>query len=90
MGGLKAVNYFAAIVSWHVCKTHRWVDVVHLFVLGYGVVDPFLNCQDMLLVAEVPRGLPRNLNPPRGRQCTQVHPCGRLETHIQTLASGQN
>ena len=52
--------------------------MVHLFVLGHGVVDPLLNAQDVLLVTQVPRGLPRDLDPPRRGQSAEVHPCGRL------------
>ena len=93
MGGLNAITYCAAIVSWHVCVTHRRVNVVHLFILGHGVVDPFLNAQDVLLVTEVPRGLPRDLDPPWRRQSAQVHPCGRLRpphTHISSRTKNYN
>lgn len=54
--------------------------MIELFVLGYGVIDPFLDGEDVVLVAQVTRSLPRNLDAPWCRQGRQVHSCSGLNT----------
>lgn len=56
--------------------------MIERFVLGYSVIDPFLDGQDMMLIAQVARRLSRNLDAAWCRQGCQVHPCRRLNTHI--------
>lgn len=48
-----------------VVLSHRRVDLINLFVFGYGVIDPFLDGQDVVFIAQVTGGLPCNLDPPR-------------------------
>lgn len=67
------------------CMSHRWVYFIQLFVLGYGVIDPFLDGEDVVLSAQVTRSLPCNLDAPRWRQGCQVHACSRLNTHTHTF-----
>lgn len=59
--------------------------MIDLFVLGNGVIDSFLDGQDVVLIAQVTRSLPRNLDAPWCRQGSQIHSCGRLNTHPHTF-----
>lgn len=64
--------------------SHRRVDLINLFVFGYGVIDPFLDGLDVVFIAQVIGSLPCNLDPPRCWQGCEIHSCGRLntETHF--------
>lgn len=59
--------------------SYRWVYLIEVFVLGDGVVDPFLDRQDVLLIVQVAGGLPSYLDTSRCRQSCQVHPRSRLK-----------
>lgn len=65
-----------------VVLSHRRVDLINLFVFGYGVIDPFLNGQDVVFIAQVTGSLPCDLEPPRCRQGCDVHSCGGLNTEM--------
>lgn len=47
--------------------SHRRHYLIQLFVLGYGVIDPLLDIQDMLLIAQVAGSFSCNLNTSRSR-----------------------
>lgn len=64
---------------------YRRVYLVELLVLGDGVVDPFLDRLDVLLVVQVTGGLPSYLDPPGCRQSCQVHSCSRLQNRTYVL-----
>lgn len=72
-----------------VVLSHRRVDLINLFVFGYGVIDPFLDGQDVVFIAQVTGGLPCDLDPPRCWQGCQIHSCSRLntETHFEKPVS---
>lgn len=55
--------------------------MIELFVLCYSVIDLFLDGQDVVLIAQVTRSLPRNLNAPWCREGCQIHSCSRLNTY---------
>lgn len=46
------------------CLSHRRVYLINLFVIGYGVIDPLLHGQDVVLIAQVTSSLPCNLDAP--------------------------
>lgn len=64
---------------------YRRVYLVELLVLGDGVVDPFLDRLDVLLIVQVTGGLPSYLDPPGCRQSCQVHSCSRLKNRTYVL-----
>lgn len=63
-----------------VALSHRRVDLIKLLVFGYGVVDPFLDAQDVVFIAQVTGILPCDLDAPRCWQGGEIHSCGRLTT----------
>lgn len=69
--------------------SHRRVYLVKLLVLGNGVVDSFLDSEDMLLIVQVAGSFPSNMDPSWYRQSRQVHSCSRLrkDTHLMDWAS---
>lgn len=60
--------------------SHRRVDLINLFVFGNGVIDPFLDGQHVVFIAQVAGSLPCDLDPPRCWQGCEIHTCGRLNT----------
>lgn len=56
--------------------SYRRINLINLLVLDDGVIDSFLNAQDVVLVAQVTRRLPSDLDAPRRWQGRQVHSCG--------------
>lgn len=62
--------------------SHRRVDLINLFVFGYGVIDPFLDGQHVVFIAQVTGSLPCDLDAPRCWQGCEIHTCGRLNTDM--------
>lgn len=61
--------------------SHRRRDLIALFVFCDGVVDPLLDGQHVVLVAQVAWSLPCDLNASWCREGGQIQSCGRLYTY---------